>query len=74
MYLAGELNCREAVSKPLVLGAHSALIDFGYVRSRAGKLELTDTFNSLAAVAEIERWIAAYVDGSHDVPETLQDS
>jgi glycerol-3-phosphate O-acyltransferase len=69
MYLAGEISCREAVSKPLIQNAHSALIDLGYVRSRAGKLELTDTFNSLDAVAEIERWITAYVDRSHDTPE-----
>ncbi|HEY6724569.1 MAG TPA: 1-acyl-sn-glycerol-3-phosphate acyltransferase [Polyangiaceae bacterium] len=70
MYLAGEIDCREAVSKPLLQNAHSALIDFGYVRSREGKLELTDTFNSLDAVAEIERWIAGYVDRSHESPET----
>ncbi len=70
MYLAGEIACREAISKPLVQNAHSALIDFGYVRSREGKLELTDTFNSIDAVAEIERWIAAYVDHSHEAPET----
>lgn len=68
MYLAGEIDCREAVSKPLLQNAHSALIDFGYVRSREGKLELTDTFNSLDAVAEIERWIAGYVDRSHEPP------
>lgn len=70
MYLAGEIDCREAVSKPLLQNAHSALIDFGYMRSREGKLELTDTFNSLDAVAEIERWIAGYVDRSHESPET----
>jgi len=70
MYLAGEIDCREAVSKPLLQNAQSALIDFGYVRSREGKLELTDTFNSLDAVAEIERWIAGYVDRSHESPET----
>jgi len=73
MYLAGEIHCREAVSKPLLQNAHLALIDFGYVRSRGGKLELTDTFNSLAAVAEIERWIAAYVDRSHEAPEFSAD-
>lgn len=73
MYLAGEIDCGEAVSKPLLQNAHSALIDFGYVRSREGKLELTDTFNSLDAVAEIERWIAGYVDRSHESPETLQE-
>jgi hypothetical protein len=39
------------------------------MRSREGKLELTDTFNSLDAVAEIERWIAGYVDRSHESPE-----
>src|SRR5690606_17012114 len=37
MYLAGEIHCREAVSKPLLQNAHLALIDFGYVRSRGGK-------------------------------------
>jgi glycerol-3-phosphate O-acyltransferase len=66
MYLAGDVQRREAISKPVLQNALLAFVDFGYIRFREGKLVLSDTFNSLRAVAEIEHWISAYVDGSHD--------
>jgi glycerol-3-phosphate O-acyltransferase len=66
MYLKGEVLFREAVSKPVLVNALVSLGDFGYVKSRDGKLMLSDTFNSLEAVAEIEHWIACYAHRSHD--------
>lgn len=66
MYLKGEVHYREAISKPVLQNAVLSMSDFGYVKTREGKLVLSDTFNSLAAVAEIEHWIAAYAHRTHD--------
>lgn len=66
MYLKGEIQHREATSKPVLQNAFLSMSDFGYVRAREGKLVLSDTFNSLEAVAEIEHWILSYAHRSHD--------
>jgi glycerol-3-phosphate O-acyltransferase len=66
MYLKGEILYREATSKPVLQNAFLSLSDFGYVKSRDGKLLLSDTFNSHEAVAEIEHWIACYAHRTHD--------
>lgn len=62
MYLAGEIERREAVSKPIVLNALLAFKDEGYVSQREGKYQLTASFDSLDTVQAIEARIAGYTE------------
>lgn len=63
MFLAGEIDRREAVSKPVIQNALTSLVDQGYLRRVGDKLELGESFRSQAAVRAIEGRIAAYVEG-----------
>ena len=62
MYLAGEIERREAVSKPILQNALLAFKDEGYVQHRDGKFQLTPTFESPDTVQAIEARIAGYLE------------
>ena len=62
MYLAGEIERREAVSKPILQNALLAFKDEGYVQQREGKYQLTASFDSPDTVQAIEARIAGYLE------------
>lgn len=62
MYFAGELERREAVSKPLVTNALLSFVGLGVIHSREQKLELTEAFASEAAIDAFEHRIANYLE------------
>lgn len=63
MYLAGEIERRESISKPLVQNALLAFVDQGYVvRSDDGKLALAGSFDNARAVATIEGRVTGYLE------------
>src|SRR5262249_10425608 len=61
MFLAGEIERREAVSRPTIENAYLAFADQGYIAVSQGKVSLTDSFATQAAVAAIEAKVAGYV-------------
>jgi glycerol-3-phosphate O-acyltransferase len=61
MFLAGEIERREAVSRPLFENAHGAFVDQGYLTRDDGKLRLADSYDTAAAVRTIEARIAGYL-------------
>ncbi len=61
MFLAGEIQKREAISGPLIENALTAFIDLEYVNRSEGKLELPESFASTEAAATIESKIARFV-------------
>jgi glycerol-3-phosphate O-acyltransferase len=61
MYLAGEIERREAVSKPILQNALLAFKEEGYVQQREGKYLLTASFDSPDTVQAIEARIAGYL-------------
>jgi glycerol-3-phosphate O-acyltransferase len=61
MFYAGEIERREAVSKPLFENAYQALTDQGYLVKTDAKLELAESFQTARAVAAIESRIAGYL-------------
>jgi glycerol-3-phosphate O-acyltransferase len=61
MFFAGEIERREAVSKPLIENAVLSFVDQGYLARSDGKLELAESFHSARAVAAIEGRIAGYL-------------
>jgi glycerol-3-phosphate O-acyltransferase len=61
MFYAGEIERREAVSKPLFENAYHSLTDQGYLVRMDGKLELAESFRTARAVAAIESRIAGYL-------------
>jgi len=63
MYLSNDIELREAVNKPLLTNALTAFREEGYLRSREGKLSLTDSFASAEAVTAIEGRIAGFCSG-----------
>jgi glycerol-3-phosphate O-acyltransferase len=67
MYLAGEIERHEAVSKPILQNALLAFKDEGYVQYREGKFSLTTSFDSADAVRTIEGRIAGYLELTSDV-------
>jgi glycerol-3-phosphate O-acyltransferase len=60
MFLASEIELREAVSRPLFANALSAFREEGYLRLREGKYTLTESFATPEAVAAIEGRIAGF--------------
>ncbi len=60
MFLAGEIQRREAVSKPVIENAYRSLAGQGYLSRSDGKLELAESFATTRAVQAIEGRIAAY--------------
>ncbi len=63
MFLAGEVERREAVSRPLFENAHGAFVDQGYLTRDEGKLRLADSYDSQAAVRTIEAKVAGFLPG-----------
>jgi glycerol-3-phosphate O-acyltransferase len=66
MYLAGEIERHEAVSKPILQNAWSAFKDEGYIQYREGKYTLTTSFESADAVRAIEARLSGYLDLTSD--------
>ncbi len=62
MYLAGEVERREAVSKPVMQNALASFQDAGVLRSNRGKLQLSVDHQTEAALRELEAPIAGYLD------------
>ena len=63
MFLAGELQSREAISRPVIDNAFLAFVDQGYLGREDGKLGLPDSYASADAVRTIESRIASYLPG-----------
>ncbi|HVH45385.1 MAG TPA: 1-acyl-sn-glycerol-3-phosphate acyltransferase, partial [Labilithrix sp.] len=61
MFLAGELACREAVSRPVLENALLAFVDQGYLGRSDGKYILPESYASADAVRVIEGRIASYL-------------
>jgi glycerol-3-phosphate O-acyltransferase len=64
MYLSGEIERHEAVSKPILQNALLAFKDEGYVQLREGKYSLTTSFDSPDAVRAIEGRVAGYLEAA----------
>jgi len=61
MFLAGELECREAVNRPVIENALLAFVDQGYLGRHEGKYVLPESYATPGAVGTIEARIAAYL-------------
>jgi glycerol-3-phosphate O-acyltransferase len=61
MFLSGEMQRYEAVSKPIFENAFEAFADQGYLVRRDGKYDLGSTLTSQAAVDEVEDRIVSYL-------------
>lgn len=61
MFLAGELGCREAVSRPVLENALLAFVDQGYLARSDGKYVLPESYASADAVRVIEGRITAFL-------------
>jgi glycerol-3-phosphate O-acyltransferase len=61
MFLAGDIQRREAVSGPLIENALSAFVDLEYVNRSDGKLELPESYASTETVRTIEAKVAGFV-------------
>jgi glycerol-3-phosphate O-acyltransferase len=59
MFLSGDLHRREAISRPVLENAYASFVDQGYLARVSGKLALTPSYASAAAVATIEARIVA---------------
>jgi glycerol-3-phosphate O-acyltransferase len=66
MYLSGDIERHEAISKPILQNALTAFKDEGYVQVREGKCSLTSSFASPEAVRAIEGRIAGYLERSKE--------
>jgi glycerol-3-phosphate O-acyltransferase len=64
MFLAGEIACREAVSRPVIDNAFLAFVDQGYLGRQDGKYVLPESYASADAVHVIEGRIASFLAGS----------
>jgi glycerol-3-phosphate O-acyltransferase len=61
MFLAGELQNREAISRPVIDNAFLAFADQGYLGREDGKLVLPESYASADAVRTIEARVASYL-------------
>jgi glycerol-3-phosphate O-acyltransferase len=61
MFLAGELELREAVSRPVIENAFLAFVDQGYLGRSDGKYVLPESYATAEAVKTIEARIASYL-------------
>jgi glycerol-3-phosphate O-acyltransferase len=61
MFLGGEIERAEAVSRPLLENAALAFVDLGYVSRAAGKLSLTESFATEEGARTIEAMVAGYL-------------
>jgi glycerol-3-phosphate O-acyltransferase len=68
MFLAGEIELREAVSRPVFENAYGAFVDQGYLARAEGKLVLPESYASQSAVKTIEAKIAGFLPGIERAP------
>ena len=61
MFLGGEIERSEAVSRPTLENAFAAFVEQGYLQRREGKLALADSFASDEAAETIEARVASYL-------------
>ena len=61
MFLAGEIECREAVSRPVLENAFLAFVDQGYLGRADGKYVLPESYATAEAVRTIEARIASFL-------------
>jgi glycerol-3-phosphate O-acyltransferase len=61
MFLAGEIQRLEAISKPILQNALHAFVDQGYIGNSDSKLLLAESFRTSKAVLAIEGRIAYYL-------------
>jgi glycerol-3-phosphate O-acyltransferase len=61
MFLAGELEGREAVNRPVIDNAFLAFVDQGYLGRSDGKYVLPESYATAEAVQTIETRIASYL-------------
>jgi glycerol-3-phosphate O-acyltransferase len=61
MFLAGEIACREAVTRPILENAFLAFVDQGYLGREDGKYVLPESYASADAARVVERRIASYL-------------
>jgi glycerol-3-phosphate O-acyltransferase len=61
MFLAGEIECREAVSRPVLENAFLAFVDQGYLGRTDGKYVLPESYATAEAVRTIEARIASFL-------------
>jgi glycerol-3-phosphate O-acyltransferase len=62
MYLAGEVERSEAISKPVFQNALAAFQDQGYLKSAQGRLSLAERCSSEAEVTALEAQISVYLE------------
>jgi glycerol-3-phosphate O-acyltransferase len=67
MFLAGEIERREAVSRPIIENAYAAFIDQGYVARVEGKIGLPESYATANAVRTIESRIAGFLSVRREV-------
>jgi glycerol-3-phosphate O-acyltransferase len=60
MFLAGDIERREAVSRPTIENAYLAFADQGYISVSQGKVSLAESFATAAAVGAIEAKLVGY--------------
>ena len=61
MFLAGEIERREAVSRPVIENAFSAFVDLGYLDRSDGKFVLPESYASAETVRTIEAKVAGFI-------------
>jgi glycerol-3-phosphate O-acyltransferase len=61
MFLSGEIEKREAVSRPVLENAFSSFVDQGYLARNEGKLSLTESYVTAEAARTIEAKISAFL-------------
>jgi glycerol-3-phosphate O-acyltransferase len=61
MFLAGEIERREAISRPVIENAFAAFVDQGYVARMEGKIGLPDSYATPSAVRTIESRITGFL-------------
>ena len=62
LYLAGEIERREAISAPLMENAFSSFVDQGYLTRLDGKLKLAESYATADAVRTVEARIAGFLE------------
>ncbi len=61
MFLKGELELREAISRPLVENALEAFLDLGYLTRADGKIALAESYQAPEAARTIEARIVSFL-------------
>src|SRR6185295_5065114 len=61
MFLGGEIERSEAVSRPTLENAFAAFLEQGYLQRAEGKLALAESFASEEAAATLEARVASYL-------------